>query len=89
MEQNNVQKCQTCGKDFLLIKMETDFYQRQGYPLPKECPNCRQLRREAQRPPRTFIRRKCDKCGKDMITVFPKGEIQNCLLPGVFQKLFQ
>jgi len=72
--------CQQCAKQFKLIDMECDFYRKQGYPEPEKCPTCRQKRREALRNPRHFFKRKCDRCGKDIITTYdPKeGDIIYC-----------
>lgn len=60
--------CQKCSKEFRLVDMELEFYKKQGYPEPEKCPSCRQKRREALRNPRQFFKRKCDKCGKRIIT---------------------
>jgi CxxC-x17-CxxC domain-containing protein len=65
---SKVKKCQQCNKQFRLIDMELEFYRKQGYPDPNNCPTCRQKRREALRNPRQFFKKDCDKCGQEMIT---------------------
>ena len=71
-----VKTCVKCQKQFRLIDMELAFYKKQGYPEPKNCPTCRQKRREALRNPREFFKRKCDSCKKDIITTHdPKKKI--------------
>ena len=72
--------CQQCNKEFRLIDMELEFYKKQGYPEPEKCPLCRQKRREALRNPRQFFKRKCDQCGKEIITTYDpkKGDIVYC-----------
>ena len=66
-----VKTCEICNKQFRLIDMELDFYKKQGYPLPTECPKCRHLRREKTRGWRDFYKRPCDRCGHDVVTVYP------------------
>jgi len=34
-------KCENCGKNYRLIKMELDFYRRFNLPVPHDCPLCR------------------------------------------------
>lgn len=60
--------CKQCNKQFRLIEMELEFYKKHCYPEPEKCPPCRQKRRKALRNPRQFFKRKCDNCGKEIIT---------------------
>lgn len=62
--------CVTCGKNFKIIKQETDFLNKQNLPLPIECPDCRFLRLFAMRTPYKLWNRKCDNCGKSIITSY-------------------
>lgn len=66
-----IKTCIKCNKQFRLISMELAFYQKQGYPLPTECPKCRHQRREQTRGWRDFYKRHCDKCGQEIVTVYP------------------
>ena len=63
-------ECETCSKNYRLVKPELDFYQRQKLPIPHDCPNCRHKARMALRNPRRFFERECDKCEKDIQTTF-------------------
>jgi len=72
--------CRQCGKKFRLIDMELAFYKKKGYPEPEKCPTCRQKRREALRNPKQFFKRKCDRCGKKIVTTYDpkKGDVVYC-----------
>ncbi|MFA7278409.1 MAG: zinc-ribbon domain containing protein [Candidatus Gracilibacteria bacterium] len=62
--------CKTCGKDFLIIDQEQAFYAKKELPMPVICPKCRQDERLAMRNERNLYKRKCDKCGNDMIATY-------------------
>lgn len=62
--------CIACQKDFLIIDQEQALLEKQGWPLPVECPADRQARRMSMRNPRVLTKSKCDKCGKDIIISF-------------------
>lgn len=64
--------CIKCQKDFLIITQEETFLEQQGWPLPTECPDCRQARRMSLRNPRKLYKSTCDKCGKEIILAFEK-----------------
>jgi len=72
--------CKKCHKKFRMIKMELEFYDKYGYPLPGECPKCRHKKRQEMRGWRDFFKRPCDQCGKEIVTVYPKelGYIVYC-----------
>ena len=38
-------KCDACGKNYRLIEKEFTFYKRFNFPIPRECPTCRDLAR--------------------------------------------
>ncbi|MCX6722219.1 MAG: hypothetical protein NTY04_03440 [Candidatus Staskawiczbacteria bacterium] len=63
-------KCESCGKNYKIIKMELDFYRKMNIPIPKECPLCRDYARIAQLNPMKIYNRKCDKCSKDIQTSY-------------------
>lgn len=62
--------CKGCGKEFLIIPQEQSFYKRKDLPWPDNCPQCRQKRRLSLRNERVLHKRKCDKCGKSMISTY-------------------
>ncbi|MFA6917680.1 MAG: hypothetical protein WC285_02485 [Candidatus Gracilibacteria bacterium] len=63
-------KCEVTGKLFKITPQELKFYRKNRIPLPRLCPNQRHLDRFAQRNPRKFWERKCDKCGKEIRTTY-------------------
>lgn len=67
---NSVQICSQCNKQFLIIDKEQEFYKKKDLPWPNNCPECRQKRRLSLRNERKLYKRKCDKCGQDMITTY-------------------
>lgn len=62
--------CTTCHKDFLIIDQEQVLLEKQGWPLPVECPNDRQARRLNLRNPRVLTKSTCDQCKKEIIISF-------------------
>ena len=68
--QAQVKQCENCQKDFTIESRDFLFYEKICVPLPSLCPECRQMRRMSFRNERTLYRRKCDKTGKDIISVF-------------------
>ncbi|MBI3626789.1 zinc-ribbon domain containing protein [Candidatus Uhrbacteria bacterium] len=72
--------CEKCSKPFLVIDQEEKFLKEHNWPLPTECPDCRQARRMAMRNPRKLYKTKCDKCDKDIIVTFERkpGEVVYC-----------
>ena len=64
--------CEKCSKPFLIIDQEAKFLTANNWPLPTECPDCRQARRMAMRNPRKLQKTTCDKCKKDIIVTFER-----------------
>lgn len=62
--------CRECSQVFLVDDMDADFYARFFVPVPSLCPLCRARRRLAFRNERVFYRRKCDRCGKDGVSMY-------------------
>ena len=62
--------CQNCKSDFPVYEEDLKFYERFEVGLPKMCPLCRAQRRLAFRNERVFYKRLCDKCKKDMISMY-------------------
>lgn len=54
-----VLKCSTCEKNYQIIAQELGLYRQLQLPLPRECPNCRHLRRIQLRNPRRLWQRQC------------------------------
>ncbi|OGI95532.1 hypothetical protein A2917_03205 [Candidatus Nomurabacteria bacterium RIFCSPLOWO2_01_FULL_42_17] len=62
--------CQTCNKDFEIRDEDVNFYEQVKTVPPLHCPDCRAMRRLAFRNERTFYKRSCDLCKKDMISLY-------------------
>lgn len=74
------EKCQTCGKEFWIIKQEREFLQKMNLPNPSNCPGCRELRRLKERGERSLYKTSCQKCGKNIIVTYnSKTEIRKIL----------
>ncbi len=73
-------KCDDCGKNYRLVKMELDFYRRMDLPIPRQCPLCRDRVRFKQLNPIKIFSRKCAKCGKEIETSYApdRQEIVYC-----------
>lgn len=64
--------CQNCKSQFVIEPEDFDFYSKIDVPPPTFCPECRLIRRLAYRNEKSLYRRTCDKCGKNIISVFAK-----------------
>ncbi len=64
------QTCKTCEKEFEIRDADLVFYEQVKTTPPLYCPDCRMARRLVFRNERTFYKRPCDLCQKDMITVY-------------------
>ena len=63
--------CLTCSQQFEILPQEREFYEQKVHlPPPVDCPQCRVIRRMSWRNDRTFYKRKCDKSGKDIISMY-------------------
>ena len=62
--------CLSCKKDFTIESDDFSFYEKIQVPPPTWCPECRQMRRMSFRNERNLHKRKCDKTGKDIISIF-------------------
>lgn len=51
--------CITCQRNYQIIPQEFKMYRQMGLALPRECPNCRHLRRIKLRNPRRLWKRQC------------------------------
>ncbi|MDD5769472.1 MAG: hypothetical protein PHE25_00745 [Candidatus Gracilibacteria bacterium] len=77
---NRAIECEVTKKPFRIIKQELEFYRRHNLPIPRRHPDQRHMDRMALRNPRKLFDRKCDKCGKDIITTYSteRPEIVYC-----------
>lgn len=62
--------CKNCKRDFVIEIEDFKFYEKIKVPPPTWCRECRQMRRMSFRNERTLYKRKCDKTGKDIISIF-------------------
>jgi hypothetical protein len=62
--------CIQCWKDFPIAEDDLVFYKKFKVPTPKICPLCRAQRRLAFRNERVFYKRPCDKCKKDIVSMY-------------------
>lgn len=62
--------CKTCGQDFEIRKEDLTFYEQVKTIPPVDCPDCRAMRRLAFRNERTFYKRPCDMCQKDIVSLY-------------------
>jgi hypothetical protein len=63
--------CKESQRPFTIQKLELAFYRKMDLPLPKFHPDIRHEKRMKQRPWRTLYLRTCDKCGKEMVSIYP------------------
>jgi len=54
--------CESCGKNFRIIRQELEFYRRLHLPAPRSCPDCRHGARMSHRNPNKLYSRACAKC---------------------------
>lgn len=72
-------KCRLSGQEFFVTDKDLDFYDKfspifsgKKYPIPRPtlCPEERQKRRLSFRNERKLYKRKCDKTGKEIISIY-------------------
>jgi hypothetical protein len=76
----SVLKCDACDKNYLLIKMELDFYRAHNIPIPRKCSLCRERERLGRLNPIEIYDRTCAKCSKAIKTSYApdRKEIVYC-----------
>src|SRR3989338_4395162 len=62
--------CRNCKNGFTIESEDFAFYEKIEVPPPTFCPDCRLQRRMLFRNERTFYKRTCDLCGKDIISSY-------------------
>ncbi len=63
--------CEVSGKPFRIMKSELDFYRKHWLALPRQHQDVRYTERLRKMPSRKIYFSKCDKCGKQIISVYP------------------
>ena len=63
-------ECVACKTAFTIEPEDLVFYGKFDVPSPKLCPPCRAQRRLAFKNERSYYKRKCDKCGKEVISMY-------------------
>jgi hypothetical protein len=62
--------CQNCKSDFTIEPNDFGFYEKIKVPPPTFCPDCRRQRRWAWRNNMSLYNRKCEQCGKGVISLY-------------------
>ncbi|MBD3360167.1 hypothetical protein GF366_00010 [Candidatus Peregrinibacteria bacterium] len=62
--------CEDCGKNFKILDTELRFYTRMKIPIPRKCSDCRHKERMNLRNPKKLWKRKCEKCGIDVLSSY-------------------
>ncbi|OGZ98569.1 MAG: hypothetical protein A3C07_03875 [Candidatus Sungbacteria bacterium RIFCSPHIGHO2_02_FULL_47_11] len=70
MPDSEKRECQNCKGAFIIDASDFLFYEKMKVPPPTFCPQCRLQRRLMIRNERGLYKRKCDLCGKDVITIY-------------------
>lgn len=70
---NKVIVCEVSGRPFKLQKKELEFYRKHNLPIPRKHYDIRHEERLAKVPKRDLILRNCDKCGVEMISIYPQN----------------
>ncbi len=66
------QICQNCKHDFTIEPDDFSFYEKIQVPPPTFCPECRLIRRLASREDRPLYKDECDKCHKEIISIYSR-----------------
>jgi len=70
--QSETKKCQNCKQDFVIEPEDFVFYEKIQVPPPTFCSDCRMRRKLVFRNERALYKNKCEKCGKDLISMYHK-----------------
>ncbi|MFH1284851.1 MAG: hypothetical protein ABIH78_04695 [Candidatus Peregrinibacteria bacterium] len=66
--------CQQCKQGFEIREWDKEFYEKIAVPFPKNCPECRMIRRFMERNPKTLYYRKCDLTGKQTLSQYHRNQ---------------
>jgi hypothetical protein len=67
--------CQNCKKDFTIEVNDFLFYEKIDVPAPKDCAECRYIKRLINRNEWSLYKRKCDLCEKSIISIYREDAI--------------
>ena len=62
--------CTQCKNQFVIESEDFGYYEKFGVQTPQLCPLCRAQRRLTFRNERVFYKRPCDKCKRDVISMY-------------------
>ena len=65
---SETKNCQNCKKYFIIEPDDFAFYEKIDVPPPTFCVECREQRRIAFRNERALYKRKCELCGKEVVS---------------------
>jgi hypothetical protein len=68
--QSETKNCQNCKNDFVIEPDDFGFYEKIQVPPPTFCSDCRRQRRWAWRNNMSLYNRKCDMCGKGVVSIY-------------------
>ena len=66
--------CQQCQQGFEIRQWDKEFYEKIAVPPPKNCPDCRLVRRFMERNPKTLYYRKCNFTDKQTLSQYHKHQ---------------
>ena len=72
--QSETKTCQNCKTDLIIEPDDFLFYEKMKVPAPTFCPECRLIRRLSHRNERNFYHSICERCNKNIISVFRREE---------------
>ncbi|MBI4599412.1 hypothetical protein HY732_00645 [Candidatus Uhrbacteria bacterium] len=67
---SKTKQCTACNAHYQIEPEDLEFYQKMNVPVPRLCPDCRFKRRAQFRNERILYSRTCDKCHKNIISVY-------------------
>jgi len=70
----NTKACKNCDIEFQVTDKDQEFYKRIDVSEPTFCRVCRHQRRLAVRNESSLYRRKCDLCGKDVVSIYSEDK---------------
>ncbi|MEK7672906.1 MAG: hypothetical protein AAB373_03405 [Patescibacteria group bacterium] len=69
-------QCETCSKNYKILKEELAWYRKKSVPIPTECFDCRMKMRADLRNPKKLWERQCDKCGSKLESTYDPAKEQ-------------
>ncbi|MDP2670457.1 MAG: hypothetical protein Q8O99_06100 [bacterium] len=84
---NKIILCEVSGKPFRIIRQELEFYRKHDLPLPKKHPEIRHQERFSQKPGGVLHLRTCDRCGKQISSVYPIGYAGQVCCESCYQQM--